>query len=164
MLAEVARATRALMFEEGDAEVLPLGHRVAPAESEFATLDPGETLVLGSTHVKRLTVGHLTSTEPVRRLGLGRDKNAVRIGCGVKKCVGGCRGGWAGIVSWGGACHSCGGATREDADETTTNKNDRFASWRGSRTSQRSRRGSGGTCGVAWTTTATTRTRFPPPS
>ena len=117
LLAEVARATRALMFEEGDAEVLPLGHRVAPAESEFATLDPGETLVLGSTHVKRLTVGHLTSTEPVRRLGLGRDKNAVRIGCGVKKCVGGCRGGWAGIVSWGGACHSCGGATREDADD-----------------------------------------------
>ena len=50
LLAEVARATRALMFEEGDAEVLPLGHRVAPAESEFATLDPGETLVLGSTH------------------------------------------------------------------------------------------------------------------
>ena len=119
LVAEVRRATRALMFEEGAADggrgddaraAPPLGHRVAPAESEFATLEPGETLRLGATHIARLTVGHLTSTEPIRRLGIGRDKDARRIGCGARKCAGGCRGGWSGVVGWGGNCHSCGDA------------------------------------------------------
>ena len=80
---------------------------MAPAESEFATLEPGETLRLGATHVVRLTVGHLTSTEPIRRLGIGRNKDARRIGCGARKCAGGCRGSWSGIVSWGGDCGNC---------------------------------------------------------
>lgn len=88
-----------------------------PAESELATLEPGEELRLGATHVVRLTVGHLTSTEPIRRLGIGRDKDARRIGCGAKKCAGGCRGGWSGIVSWGGDCHYCHDAAAADDDE-----------------------------------------------
>ena len=123
--AEVRRATRALMFEEpgGDGRAAPpLGHRVAPAESEFATLEPGETLRLGATHVVRLTVGHLTSTEPIRRLGIGRNKDTRRIGCGARKCAEGCRGSWSGIVSWGGDCGNCrscvdAGAAAADDDD-----------------------------------------------
>ena len=133
LVAEVRRATRALMFDEGSSRgddardavnpnpnpnpKPPLGYRVPPAESELATLEPGEELRLGATHVVRLTVGHLTSTEPIRRLGIGRDKDARRIGCGAKKCAGGCRGGWSGIVSWGGDCHYCHDAAAADDDE-----------------------------------------------
>lgn len=72
------------------------------AESEFATLEPGETLRLGATHVARLTIGHLTSTEPIRGLGIGRNEDARRIGCGGRRRAGGCRGSWSGIVSWRG--------------------------------------------------------------
>lgn len=103
-----------------------------PPESDLTTIEPGEELRSGTMHAYRLTAGHLVSSEPMKKLGLGRAAAEVRATerevaaaygasgtmmlrtylnlrrCGARHCARGCYAGWRGIFA------TCGCAGRED--------------------------------------------------
>ena len=106
------------------------GQAIKPSESELATIEPGEDLRLGPTHVYRLTVGHLVSSEPMRRLGLGKAASEARAAegkkgmfsrfrdrqrrcCNAKNCVRSCATGWQGVFT---TCGCAGGDGGEGTD------------------------------------------------
>jgi hypothetical protein len=64
-----------------DGETSPTASGKVPRRTEHdvgAALDPGESATIGSVRVHRLTIGHASSQEPERRLGLGRANAALR--------------------------------------------------------------------------------------
>ena len=72
-------AARKLFLDSfADELVDAAGRPVLPTEDEVQTLDPGDELALGNTRVRRLTVGHAVSSEPIERLGIGKEEAEKR--------------------------------------------------------------------------------------
>ena len=55
------------------------GSAPAAGDDDALALDPGESATVGLVRLRRLTIGHASSSEPERRLGLGKKKSEQRL-------------------------------------------------------------------------------------